>query len=62
MFNFENDADEKIQGARIYAEIDDDTNGTEDGAMLGTAEGAKHDGTVRVSLRSVKLSASSAST
>ena len=33
-FNFENDADEKIQGARIYAEIDDDTNGTEDGAIF----------------------------
>ena len=33
-FNFENDADEKIQGARIYAELDDDTNGTEDAAIF----------------------------
>ena len=33
-FNFENDADQKIQGARIYAEIDDDTDGTEDAAIF----------------------------
>ena len=33
-FNFENDADEKIQGARIYAELDDDTDGTEDAAIF----------------------------